>query len=365
MTSSAVAFVEGGVQDACDDACSICLESFCDDDPATVTNCKHEYHLQCILEWSQRSKECPMCWQPLSLKDPDNQDLLAAVANERALRRNKVHMSSVHQRSPVEEYEFHRFASYGDEECIMQHLAAAMGRTHHFSRRDPILFQPATQVPGHPQLMFVSSSSGSGGSTPVNSPPVVSSPPSCEAPSPSFSFNTAPVVAADTSALSSSPSRSAYEMQHATSSSELRSFSESVKLRLAAASSRYKESLSKSTKSFRERLHMRNGTMADIGARAREVSAGMVRVLERMSLEPLEKQQGAPPSSDVPLVPAHSSEPASPCSTSDSTVYAGSVNASSSRVAPQPVNDKSHEDGLGKGCGGTGENGQEEALPPL
>jgi hypothetical protein len=49
-----------------------------------------------------------MCWQPLSLKDPDNQGLLAAVANERALRRNKVHMSSVHQRSPVEEYEFHR-----------------------------------------------------------------------------------------------------------------------------------------------------------------------------------------------------------------------------------------------------------------
>jgi E3 ubiquitin-protein ligase RHF len=49
-----------------------------------------------------------MCWQPLSLKDPDSQDLLAAVANERALRRNKVHMSSVHQRSPVEEYEFHR-----------------------------------------------------------------------------------------------------------------------------------------------------------------------------------------------------------------------------------------------------------------
>jgi hypothetical protein len=36
MTSSAAAFVEGGVQDACDDACSICLESFSDDDPATV-----------------------------------------------------------------------------------------------------------------------------------------------------------------------------------------------------------------------------------------------------------------------------------------------------------------------------------------
>jgi len=34
--SSAVAFVEGGVQDACDDACSICLEAFSDSDPSAV-----------------------------------------------------------------------------------------------------------------------------------------------------------------------------------------------------------------------------------------------------------------------------------------------------------------------------------------
>lgn len=34
--TSAAAFVEGGIQDACDDACSICLESFCDSDPSTV-----------------------------------------------------------------------------------------------------------------------------------------------------------------------------------------------------------------------------------------------------------------------------------------------------------------------------------------
>jgi len=34
--TSAAAFVEGGVQDPCDDACSICLEPFTDDDPATV-----------------------------------------------------------------------------------------------------------------------------------------------------------------------------------------------------------------------------------------------------------------------------------------------------------------------------------------
>lgn len=33
---SAAAFVEGGIQDACDDACSICLEDFCDSEPSTV-----------------------------------------------------------------------------------------------------------------------------------------------------------------------------------------------------------------------------------------------------------------------------------------------------------------------------------------
>lgn len=35
-STSAAAFVEGGVQDACDDACSICLEEFCQSDPSTV-----------------------------------------------------------------------------------------------------------------------------------------------------------------------------------------------------------------------------------------------------------------------------------------------------------------------------------------
>lgn len=34
--SSAVAFLEGGIQDVCDDACSICLEAFCESDPSTV-----------------------------------------------------------------------------------------------------------------------------------------------------------------------------------------------------------------------------------------------------------------------------------------------------------------------------------------
>jgi E3 ubiquitin-protein ligase RHF len=34
--TSPAAFVEGGIQDACDDACSICLEDFCESDPSAV-----------------------------------------------------------------------------------------------------------------------------------------------------------------------------------------------------------------------------------------------------------------------------------------------------------------------------------------
>lgn len=82
--TSAAAFVEGGIQEACDDSCSICLEDFSESNPSTVilscvllykfnylasmslfqktfvhyfilvfqvTTCKHDFHLQCILEW--------------------------------------------------------------------------------------------------------------------------------------------------------------------------------------------------------------------------------------------------------------------------------------------------------------------------
>jgi hypothetical protein len=53
--SSAAAFVEGGVQDACDDACSICLEAFCDSDPSTVAT-----SLSCGLHGDWRTKS----WWP-------------------------------------------------------------------------------------------------------------------------------------------------------------------------------------------------------------------------------------------------------------------------------------------------------------
>ena len=93
-----------------------------------------------------------MCWQPLSLKDPDryffcclgsfvdcnssifvlameyggffycsvnisgrihcSQELLKAVGRERALRRNKIQAAQIYHRSPVEEYEFDRVSPF-------------------------------------------------------------------------------------------------------------------------------------------------------------------------------------------------------------------------------------------------------------
>nr|GMD92075.1 E3 ubiquitin-protein ligase RHF1A-like isoform X2 [Ipomoea batatas] len=57
-----------------------------------VAECTHGYHLQCILEWSQRSKECPICCRQLVFKDSASQELLAAVEFERnATSRHIVH----------------------------------------------------------------------------------------------------------------------------------------------------------------------------------------------------------------------------------------------------------------------------------
>ncbi|OEL35029.1 E3 ubiquitin-protein ligase RHF2A [Dichanthelium oligosanthes] len=155
--SSAAAFVEGGVQDACDDACSICLDAFCDSNPSTVTNCKHDYHLQCILEWCQRSSQCPMCWQPISMKDPMSQELLEAVEQERNMRANRSHSTAVFRHPMLGDFEIPVGADDAElEERIIQHLAAAaaMRRSHRHHRRDG--HHSRSGANSHPQLLVLS-----------------------------------------------------------------------------------------------------------------------------------------------------------------------------------------------------------------
>lgn len=59
-----------------ENVCSICLDEFSDSDPSAQTVCGHGYHLQCIMQWAQRSRECPLCFHALGLEDEGLNSLL-------------------------------------------------------------------------------------------------------------------------------------------------------------------------------------------------------------------------------------------------------------------------------------------------
>eukprot|EP00889_Picochlorum_renovo_P008249 jgi/Picre1/35279/NNA_002741.t1 len=59
-----------------ENVCSICLDEFTDCDPSAMTVCGHGYHLQCIMQWAQRSRECPLCFHALGLEDEGLNSLL-------------------------------------------------------------------------------------------------------------------------------------------------------------------------------------------------------------------------------------------------------------------------------------------------
>ncbi len=63
-----------------EDCCCICLDTFDEDcNPAKVTKCGHQYHLQCLMAWRQRSDCCPMCFRTLQLEDAESQALLDSI----------------------------------------------------------------------------------------------------------------------------------------------------------------------------------------------------------------------------------------------------------------------------------------------
>ncbi|VVB16887.1 unnamed protein product [Arabis nemorensis] len=318
--TSAAAFVEGGIQDPCDDACSICLEVFCESDPSALTSCKHEYHLQCILEWCQRSSQCPMCWQAISLKDPTSQELLEAVVQERNFRFNPSRNATIFRHPTLGDFELQHLPVGVDnaeiEERIIQHLAAAaaMGRARHGVRREGHRSRSSSQ--GHPQFMVFSSHPNA--SPPPPHPPMPSSPSQRDESDtvtslplsphnttgegslqsnmqPPTSFHHHQVSPSASDSNSRSPNQSSPSDQDRAGPSELQSFSESLKSRLNAVSTRYKESISKNTRNWKDRFFSRNTSMADLGSEVkREVSAGIATVSRMM--ERLETRENSRPS---------------------------------------------------------------------
>lgn len=320
LLSSAAAFVEGGIQDACDEACSICLEAFCDSDPSAVTNCKHEFHLQCILEWCQRSAQCPMCWQNISLKDSTSQELLEAVERERSIRSNQTRSASIFHHPALGDFEMqHLPVGVSDaelEERIIQHLAAAaaMGRAHNIARREG---RGRLGNQGHQQFMVFSThpDTASTGSPSANSSQRGENElhPSAFATSPSPLTGMGegtphhiqminPTQDAQATFLPSgtmptmnrrviynnrnAAGQSTPVNQDSAGPSDFQSFSESLKSRLNAVSTRYKESITKSTRGWKERLFSRGNSVADLGSEVRrEVNAGIAtvsRMMERL-----------------------------------------------------------------------------------
>ncbi|KAI3443350.1 hypothetical protein Pfo_000015 [Paulownia fortunei] len=302
--TSASAFVEGGIQDACDDACSICLEAFCDNDPSTVTICKHEFHLQCILEWCQRSSNCPMCWQSISLKDPASQELLEAVERERGFRFTPSRNATIFHHPTLGDFELqHLPVGVNDpelEDRIIQHLAAAaaMGRTHRVSRREGSRSRSSTHTrpqfvvfsanPNASSIGPVSASLAPGGAETESAATTVTNP---SLPHMSSSVQSSQVSASSSGSLIANDNRS-YESEssmpnlHGAGPSEFQSFSDTWKSRLNTMSMKYKESISKSTRGWKEKLFSRSSSMADIGSEVRrEVNAGIAtvsRMMERL-----------------------------------------------------------------------------------
>ncbi|WMV35686.1 hypothetical protein MTR67_029071 [Solanum verrucosum] len=301
ILTSAAAFVEGGIQDACHDACSICLEEFSDSDPSTVTGCKHEFHLQCILEWCQRSSQCPMCWQPLSLKDPNSQELLDAVEHERNIRMNPPRNTTIFHHPTLGDFELqHLPVSATDselEERIIQHLAAAaaMGRARHIARREGqrgrssaqgrpqyLVFSTHPNAPAAAAVPASSSNQRSGGEpTPEvsvsgqdsqiiavgeGSGQLLSQPPSFQADEVSAFGSGSNAAVNQLGTLSHNrrnPSQSSPNNQDRAGPSDFQSFSDSMKSRFSAMSMRCKESLTKSSRGWKERFFSRNSSTSD------------------------------------------------------------------------------------------------------
>ncbi|KAL3828637.1 hypothetical protein ACJIZ3_017439 [Penstemon smallii] len=282
--TSAAAFVEGGIQDACDDACSICLEDFCDSDPSTLTTCKHEFHLQCILEWCQRSSQCPMCLQNISLKDPSSQELLDTVEHERNMRMNSItNTSTIFHHPTLGDFELQHLPDSGTEseleERIIQHLAAAaaMGRARQLARRESQRNRSSTQ--SRPRFLVVSTQTNGSSATPDGSSP----PPSVTIAAPN-----SPLIAIgedsaqDGTSLTTnrrSPTQTTTPgSQDRAGPSDFQTFSECVKSRLSALSMRYKESITKSTRGWKERLFARNSSITDPNSEAsRQIDQGIQR----------------------------------------------------------------------------------------
>lgn len=132
-----------------ENVCSICLDEFCDDDPISETQCGHGYHLQCIMQWAQRSQECPLCFSQLSLANEEMNALLPFGEYS----------------SPQDEESMSNMLANMEFETFLVHLAAAERRQARQQRR-----ASQQRVSGDGGHVVITTEGSSQGSSAVGSP---------------------------------------------------------------------------------------------------------------------------------------------------------------------------------------------------
>ncbi|PPR95263.1 hypothetical protein GOBAR_AA25401 [Gossypium barbadense] len=309
--TSAAAFVEGGIQDACDDACSICLEAFCESDPSTVSK---EFSVPNVLAANQPERS--------------NQELLEAVERERSFRFNPSRNAAIFHHPTLGYFELQHLPMGTNDaeldERIIQHLAAAaaMGRARHIARREGM--RNRSSIQGRPQFLVFSTHPNAPSTGPISSlvatqgevqpaPTITVGTPS--SPSRTVGEESLVSITPETSAQADqqsasasrsnvifvngqgnsvpvnnrrSPNQSSPNSQDRAGPSDFQSLSESLKSRFNAVSMRYRESISKSTRGWKERFFSRNTSMAGLGFEIRrEVNDGSNATVLR-TIEPAE-----------------------------------------------------------------------------
>ncbi|XP_071716729.1 E3 ubiquitin-protein ligase RHF1A [Rutidosis leptorrhynchoides] len=268
------------------DVCSICLDEFdSNHNPPTVSTCKHEFHLQCILEWSQRSKECPICWQVIVLKDPASQELLSMMEDERRRRSRvpqiyngpEVYHDVEYDDSDFEEQVIRTFEvryRRTNRERVSEvglspvHPNVPIGQEMYTSLED---FHSSGYVSSHDSLESSSSMATliDQTSSPAGSSGILT---------PDNKDCTSKFRDLNSESLNGSPGIQIVADVHA--------FSESVKSKFSAASARYKESISKGTQGLKEKLLAKKTPVKELGKGVqREMSAriaGVTKIFERL-----------------------------------------------------------------------------------
>ncbi|KAL3828820.1 hypothetical protein ACJIZ3_017622 [Penstemon smallii] len=263
-----------------EDECSICLDPFSSIDPPAVTKCKHDYHLHCILEWSQRSNECPMCSEHLVLNDPASQELLAGIERDKILRlrRNSHPNNEVINR-------------------IVRQFSAVASRARNISRRrrrqrtveiEPSQIQPVqiTNTTSDETQINTSNFSHIDSATFVKTP-IVSQP---------ASFTTSPSPALASPPMAENLQFPA-ECRHSKPDKSGKSSSESLKSKLSSASAK----LSKRTRGLKEKLVARNDSVKEPcrGVQCK-MSAGIAKMIERLHITQIRAFTGIRGTSNSP-----------------------------------------------------------------